>query len=286
VPRPTVVAVIPVHNRVDQTLRCVRSLGAGTVSPDVVVVDDGSSDGTGDRLRREFPSVVTLRADGDQWWAGATNLGVEHALARGADYVLTVNNDCVLDRRAVEALLDAGRSLPRSLVASQRYDLDDPGTCWSAGVFFDWHSRAILRSAPVGGQEPFPVDATGAHSLLVPRQCFEEIGLFDAEALPQNWADYDFQLRARAAGWRVLSVPRSIVHVDLSTVGPRLAPTTTLVDAVRLVSTFRSPYYPPHLWRFFRRHAPPPRFPLVMFYRYLAVAASVARRYRILPVRC
>jgi GT2 family glycosyltransferase len=285
VPGPKVVAVIPVHNRVDQTLRCLRSLRAGTVSPDAVVVDDGSSDGTRQRVRREFPGVVTLRADGDQWWAGATNLGVEHALAHGADYVLTVNNDAVLDRRALEALLDAEQVSPRSLLASQRYDLDEPGRCWSAGVFFDWHSPVILRPAPTGGEGPIPVDATGAHSLLVPRQCFEEIGLFDAEALPQNWADYDFQLRARAAGWRVLSVPRSIVHVDLSTVGPRLTATLTPAQAIRLVTAFRSPYYPPHVWRFFRRHAPPERFPLVMLYRYLRVAVAVARHYRILPRR-
>jgi GT2 family glycosyltransferase len=281
---PKVVAVIPVHNRVDQTLRCLRSLAAGTVVPEVVVVDDGSRDGTAERIRGGFPSVVTLTADGNRWWAGATNLGVEYALDHGADYILTVNNDGVLDRHAVEALLEADRSCGPALLSSQRHDLAEPGRCWSAGVFFDWRSRSVLRAAPVGADEPFMVHASGANSMLVPRRCFEEIGLFDAERLPQNWADYDFELRAQAAGWRLLSVPRSIVYVDLSTVGPRATVTMRPTDAIRLVASFRSPYYPPHLWRFFRRHAPAGRFPVVMLHRYLRVVVSVARHYGI-PTR-
>jgi GT2 family glycosyltransferase len=148
-------------------------------------------------------------------------------------------------------------------------------------VFFDWDRRAVLRPAPVGHAKPFPVHASGANSMLVPRRCFEEIGMFDAEGLPQNWADYDFQLRAGAAGWRVYSVPNSIVYVDLSTVGPRLGATLSPAAAARLVTSFRSPYYPPHAWRFFRRHAPARRFPVVMVNRYLRVAASVARYYGI-----
>jgi len=282
--RPSIVAVIPVHNRVEQTLRCLRSLAAGTVAPDAVVVDDGSSDGTAERIRREFPGVVVLTADGNQWWAGATNLGVQHALAHGAEYVLAVNNDCVLDRRAVETLVEASQTYGRALVSSHRHDLDDPARCWSAGVFFDWDRRRVLRAAPVDNTEPFSVHASGANSMLVPRACFDEIGMFDAEGLPQNWADYDFQLRAGAAGWRVLSVPRSIVYVDLSTAGPRLGRTMGPGDAVRLVTSFHSPYYPPHAWRFFRRHAPARRCPMVMMYRYLGVAASVARYYRV-PAR-
>lgn len=282
-PHPKIVAVIPVHNRVEQTVRCLQSLAAGTVAPEVVVVDDGSEDGTTDRLRRQFPAVVTLAADGEQWWAGATNLGVRRALADGADFVLTINNDCVLGRRAVQALLEADRTHGPALLVSQRYDLDDPERCWSAGVFFDWDSRRVLRAAPVGGEDPFPIDAGGASSMLIPRRCFEEIGPFDADRLPQNWADYDFQLRAQAAGWKVLSVPRSVVYVDLSTVGPRLGPITTPGEALRLVTSFRSPYYPPHVWRFFRRHAPARRLPLVVLYRYLGLVASVARHYRNAP---
>lgn len=248
------------------------------------MVDDGSWDGTAARVRREFPGVVTLTADGHRWWAGATNLGVEHALAHGAEYVLAVNNDCVVDRRAVETLIEVSRTCGRALLSAHRHDLDDPGRCWSAGVFFDWDRRPYLRAAPVDSTEPFPVHASGANLMLVPRRCFEEIGLFDAERLPQNWADYDFQLRAGAGGWRVVSVPRSIVYVDLSTVGPRRTPTLSPADAARLVTSFRSPYYPPHAWRFFRRHAPARRFPAVMFHRYLGVAASVARHYGI-PLR-
>src|SRR5687767_767033 len=135
---PLVYAVIPVHNRSGQTRRCLRSLAAGTVPVRAVVVDDGSTDGTAREVARHHPDVVVLHGHGDLWWAGAVNRGVEHALAGGADYVLTLNNDGVLAPDAVAKLLEAEHVGEPALRCSQRHDLDRPDHVPDVGRVFDW----------------------------------------------------------------------------------------------------------------------------------------------------
>jgi GT2 family glycosyltransferase len=277
--QPVVFAVIPVHNRVGQTLRCLESLAAGSVPATAVVVDDGSTDGTAEAVARHHPDAVVLRGDGNLWWAGATNRGVEHALAHGADYVLTLNNDGVLAPTALEALLESERDGGPALRSSQRHDLDRPDHVPTVGLVIDWTAPRGYRRAPGGGQEPVRVDAAGANSMLVPRQCFEDVGLFDAERLPQCWADWDFQLRAKAKGWAMYTVPASVLYEDQSTRGPRLSPRMSLAQATRLLASRRSPYYPPFAWRFYHRHAPRRRFPGLLLGRYGRLAKAVVRYY-------
>jgi cellulose synthase/poly-beta-1,6-N-acetylglucosamine synthase-like glycosyltransferase len=90
--RPIVHVLIPVHNRMDATLECVACLERQTYRDfRVVIVDDGSTDGTSDTLERMHPEVEVLRGDGNLWWTGAVHMGVEHILksAKGGDFVLT-----------------------------------------------------------------------------------------------------------------------------------------------------------------------------------------------------
>jgi len=275
--------VIPVHNRVDQTLRCLRSLMAGTVPTTAVVVDDGSTDGTDRAVAQHHPEAIVLHGDGTLWWAGATNLGVAYALARGADYVLTLNNDGVLAPDAVEALLESERTGGPALRCSARHHLDRPDVRRDVGIVIDWDLPKGYRRLRTGGAQPVRVDATGANAMLVPRRCFEETGLFDAERLPQCFADWDFQLRAKARGWSMYTVPASVLFEDRSTVGPRRERRMSLGQAVRLVRSPRSPSYPPFTWRFFRRHAPPDRVVSLVLGRYGRLAKSVVLHHLRFP---
>ena len=276
---PSIFAVIPVHNRVGQTLRCLRALSASTVPAIAVVVDDGSTDGTAREVERHHPDAVVLPGDGELWWAGATNAGVRYARNQGADYVLTVNSDGVLAPSAIAALLDAeGRTGP-GLYCSRRHDLGDPERVCGIGVVFDWSRRVGYRKVPAAGLRPVAVDACGANAMLVPSRCFEEVGLLDADRLPQNYSDWDFQLRAKAAGWTTYVVPDSVVYEDLSTQGARCPPRLSVVGAARLLTDRGSGYYPPHQWRFFGRHAPGGRLPALLFWRYGLVARSVVWHY-------
>ena len=87
--------VIPVHNRREVTLRCLKCLETDGVFTwaSALIVDDGSTDGTADGVRARHPAVVVLAGDGNLWWGGAIRRGMEYAYREGADCVLWLNDD-------------------------------------------------------------------------------------------------------------------------------------------------------------------------------------------------
>jgi GT2 family glycosyltransferase len=282
---PKIFAIIAVHNRVGQTLRCLESLRSSSVPATAVVVDDGSSDGTAEKVIAAFPRTVLLPGDGELWWGGATNRGVRYALANGAEFVLTVNNDGVLAADAIERLVETARAEPNSIVGARRNDLAEPQTTWSDGwIFGQAGSRLASRVSATPGT-PTRVDATGANLLLIPARCFAEVGLFDAPALPQCYCDWDFQLRAAKHGWTVYVEPRAVVLVDLTTTGPSAREHAGLRYAAFLLTSTRSGYKPVYLGRFLRRHLPLARRGPVAARMYLGLGRMVARHYRLALAR-
>ena len=93
--------IIPVFNHLDYTKRCVSSLedclSRSTLKHsawDLVVIDDGSTDGTSEYLEKQHPAVHVLHGDGNLWWSGGANVGARHALEElQSDYILLWNND-------------------------------------------------------------------------------------------------------------------------------------------------------------------------------------------------
>src|SRR5688572_24387948 len=105
--------VIPVHNRLQFTKDCLESLEKQTVRPDkIIIVDDGSTDGTEEVLAEMFPHVDVLRGDGTLFWTASINMGIRHAMLLGADHVMTLNNDTVASPTFVENMLRASRAVP------------------------------------------------------------------------------------------------------------------------------------------------------------------------------
>ncbi|MEA2684855.1 MAG: hypothetical protein QOE93_50 [Actinomycetota bacterium] len=277
-------AVVPVHNGRDQTLRCLRSLAAGTLPPRVIVVDHGSTDGTAAAVTSEFPDVVVLAGDGNLWWAGATNLGVGHALAMGADAVLTMNNDNVVDREAVKALVACATESAPAVVGSILLDLARPDMIMCAGGTFDWHAGGPVCLGQMEidrGQYADRHDAEWlpGNSVLVPRACFEAVGLYDARRLPHSWADADLCLRAAAAGWRIMCDGASRVWNDRSTTSAGVAGDASWKETGFLLTSNRSLYRLRPAVRFYLRHCPPRQLPaaLARFYHPVLRAVVIHR---------
>jgi GT2 family glycosyltransferase len=207
---PTIYIVIPVHNRLDETRECLESIMCQTYNHfKVMVIDDGSTDGTSDFITGKYPEVTVLKGDGHLWWTGATNLGVHHILqhCREGDYVLTLNNDTCLPPAYLEIIISLARLAPRALIGSIARDYSRRDVSVDEGVRIGWFSAKFFKlKAPLqnGGESFYSVSALPGRGTLIPVAVFREVGVYDAKNFPHYGADYDFSLRACRLGYLLL----------------------------------------------------------------------------------
>ena len=199
--------VIPVFNRLRFTVACLHSLRQQTSAAfRVIVVDDGSTDGTAACLARDFPEVAVLPGSGQLFWTAAVNLGIRQALALGADRVMTLNNDVVAPPDFIAHMLGWAARAPRALLGPLELDAATGQPVFGGETFsFLTHARRSLLAtlAPAERHGLHPVTYLPGRGLLIPAAAFAALGLFDERRLPHYLADYDFTSGARRRGFAV-----------------------------------------------------------------------------------
>jgi GT2 family glycosyltransferase len=212
-------------NGKDDTAACLESLRAVRVPAGVewtrLVVDNGSSDGSMETLPGRFPEARFLATGENLRWAGGNNRGLALAREEGADAVLLLNNDTLVEPGALAPLIDAVRARPDAGRFGPSILSWDGRRVWSAGGWWSpwlgWGGHHRLGDAWDGPGDGAPRAvgyATGA-ALLVTRACLERVGPLD-EGYYLYGEDADWCLRARAAGFACLWVPRSVVRHKVS----------------------------------------------------------------------
>jgi GT2 family glycosyltransferase len=180
----------------------------------IVVVDNGSRDGSVDYLREEFPRITLFPQDRNLGFAAGCNVGMRHALAEGYEYVLLINNDTVVDGHFLKALLAEAERVPEGAMMSPKiyfYDLPDR-LWWAGGIFNLWVGIAqhIGRKQVDSGQYDLPraIDWVTGCAVLIRCAALRQVGLFD-EHLFGNGEDLDMSLRMRRAGYSLRFVPQA-----------------------------------------------------------------------------
>jgi GT2 family glycosyltransferase len=263
------------------TRRCVESLGRQTYPRLHIVVVDNASDAT-ERAALEaafgperpaaagiLAHVDLLVLDGNRHFAGGLNAGARRALAAGAEFILVLNNDTVLEPTAVAELVRAAAERPRAgLVGPTLVQLDNPRQVISAG---ERHSlwglclpRTILRHRP-RGIRPVPVSGLMGSAVLVRRECFERVGAF-WEEINAYYEDVDYCLRVRAAGFEIACATAAVVRHD----GLRGFKSGATPEAAYLKAR--------NLWFLMRRHARPWHW-LAFVPTYVALVVTSAALY-------
>lgn len=187
----------------------------------ILVVDNGSSDGSVEFIQKHFPTVRILALDRNYGYTGGNNRGVGEATT---DLVVLLNNDMVVDRGFLKPLLD-GFSDPSVFAVTSQIFFADPGRRreetgktrgrFQNGFFDLWHAEI----SP--GDETYntiPVFWAGGGSCAIDRRKFLTIGGLDPLYVPFYVEDTDLSYQAWKRGWKCLLAPASrVVHKHRST---------------------------------------------------------------------
>ena len=252
----------------------------------VWVVDNGSSDGTVELVRAEFPDVELIASRTNLGFAQANNA----AIRRGsAPYVLALNPDTQLTDGSLDAILELMDREPSVGIAGCRLELEDGTFDHAARRSFPTPLGALAHFTGIGRRpnapaslaqyrapniERGPVDAVNGAFMVMRRRALDEVGLFD-EGYWMYMEDLDLCYRFAQAGWTTWYEPGvKVLHVKAGTSGKHRKP--------RLNYAF---HY--GMLRFYRKHYAPSRNPLLNVAVYagigtklvISVASNAMRRH-------
>lgn len=191
-------ALLVCHNRRDSTLRALerlyRTFDRSDINLSVVLVDDGSSDGTGSEVQRRFPEVDVIFEDGNRYWNGAMRIAWTHAAQRDFDFYLWLNDDTFLFDDAADRLFAAYEAqLARVGVGGIVIGATaDPISGRSSFGVFDFD--AILEPPSI----PSPIELFNGNIVLVSKEAFRTLGNLSG-AYRHSFGDIDYGIRARAS---------------------------------------------------------------------------------------
>jgi len=199
------------------TADCLASLRQSRFQDfSVILVDNGSQDGSPDRLAAEFPEVEVMRLPRNLGFTGGMNAGLRHERVAAAGLVLLLNNDTIVDPEALGQLVAAfDRDAGVALACPKIYFWDVPDVLWFAGGHLSsWSGVGInvgRRRRDVGQYDrERDISFANGCALMVRGEVLRELGLLD-DRLFAYAEDTDYSFRALRAGRRIRYVPQSRV---------------------------------------------------------------------------
>lgn len=201
---------------------CLVSLRAQTTACRVIVVDNGSTDGSQALVRTECPEVRLIENGRNLGFGEGNNVGMRAAMEEGATYVALLNQDARADTRWIEALVETAETDPSIGAVGSRILLEShPGLINSTGVLLNlsgcaW-DRGFARADGAPWRQPAEILAASGGAMLLRTEALRRIGLFDADYFAY-FEDLDLGVRLWEDGYRVVYCPEAEVthHFSLT----------------------------------------------------------------------
>ena len=200
---PTLAVLMTCHNRKESTLKCLNSVFSQELPDDlklaVILVNDGSTDGTREAITTQFPEVEVIEGSGHLYWAGGMRVAFGEAMRRGYDFYMWLNDDTILHPDAFSLLMavsntNNGKAI---VVGSTRDTETGVATYGGQRRMSKWHPLKFALMNP--GNSPLLADTMNGNCVLVPAAVAKKLGNLDHH-FTHGMADTDYGLRARKAG--------------------------------------------------------------------------------------
>lgn len=254
-PLPRIAVLMAAHNRCGMTVRALQSLMAASNVFDltVVLLDDGSTDGTTEAAKATWPGVIVLPGDGNAFWNGGMHQAWTHALTLDVAGYLWLNDDVMLDddalaRLAAEWTKQGGADKPFILVGATR---DEAGDLSYGGQRLIRNPFALRFERLPAADVLTRAETFNGNIVLVSGATQKKIGINDRQFL-HTLGDIDYGLRASRAGIPVLVMPGTLGVCNNNI--PMSYNVGTLRERFRRITSHRG-IPPRNWWRITRRYS-------------------------------
>jgi GT2 family glycosyltransferase len=222
---PKVGIIILNWNGKEHTIECLESLQKITYPNfEIILVDNGSTDGSVEHFKKNFHDIYIIENKINLGFAEGNNIGIKYALGRGADYVLLLNNDTIVDRDFLTELVKIGESDPDiGIVGPMIYSYDHPRIIQSAGM----DVKKITGNSVIIGCDEYDhhqfklseKNFISGCAILIRRNVINKIGGLDP-AYFAYWEDTDLCFRAKKNNFKIYFTPDSrIWHKGSASMG-------------------------------------------------------------------
>lgn len=280
--------VFPVFNGIDSTLSFLHDLEKQTISTyEVVICDDGSTDGTEELVKNIYPDVTVLKGDGDLWWTAGINRCIKHVLnkCKDDDYILTINNDVKIANDYLSRKLDRAKDYPEAIIGSVCVYMSDHSLIETSGFVMDYNkltSRSLTKRGEALTNKHKGLRAVThlpGKGVLLPVSVYKDVGLYDEVNLPQYHADTDLILMAHEVGYKIYVDFDSVVYSDVNLTNMTIS--SEHLTIVNIFKTFRGRYTPNnyHVIKYFGIKHFHNRWWLYVFKAYIKIIGGMIIRY-------
>jgi GT2 family glycosyltransferase len=250
--------LLPVYNRREITRQFIRSLKEQSYKDyHLIVINDGSSDGTSEMIKDELHDATIIRGNGNLWWAGSLQKGY-HWLKKNAnidDMVLILNNDVIISDEFLTTGLELISKNEKSLIYTLCYSIQSKELFWS-GIHVDWKNYSFKPNV----EREF-VNCVSTRGLFLKVKDFLVIGGFHPILLPHYSSDYEFTYRAFKKGYNFVVDAKLSLIMDESSSGFR---------------SFESDSFLTFINKYFSR-----KNPSNPFYQFMFIALSCPWKYKL-----
>lgn len=258
--------LIPIFNKLEYTKKglmwlydAIHAYPLSNINVEVIVTDDGSTDGSKEWIEKNYPLVHIQTGNGDLWWSGGINKGVKYALySLKSDYVITWNNDIKPGTDYFKNLEKILETTGENIITGSVIYLLNTNTILSTGGFFnDKNGKYGLRSWGVEDKGQFlntmETDWLSGMGAVIHKSVFDKIGYFDEKNFPQYHGDSDFCLRAKKAGFKIQTHPKLKIWNDRENTGIVIA--NSIKELMQSLCTLKSNNNIKKDILFYKRHA-------------------------------
>lgn len=217
---PLVSVGIPTYNRKEKLVRLLNSILESNYPKDkleIIVVDDASTDGTYEVVKRKFPQVRIIQNKRELLVSGSRNVCLKNAKGK---YIFLIDDDNIVDKNCILELVGVmERSSKIGIVAPIMYYLKQPKRVWCAGVrrnMITSLTKYIGRDEIDCGQFRELIESADfPNAFMIKREIITKVGLFNEKDFPIHYEEADFCERARRVGYKVVCHPKAKVWHDV-----------------------------------------------------------------------